>query len=61
MMMGVTRLTMMDSGSDGADSRCATCLDEMLGSDSGRLRGSRSNDLRMRGRKGKVNLHSLLY
>ena len=41
-------------GLNGADSGCATDLSKMLSSDSGGLRGSRSDDLRMGGRKGKA-------
>ena len=52
---------MRDDGSNGADSGCATDLNKTLGSDSGGLRGLRSDDLRMGGRKGKADSHSLLY
>ena len=60
MAMGTTRSTPSDGGSNGADSECATDLGETLGSDSRGLRGSRSDDLRMRGRRGKADSHSLL-
>ena len=59
--MGTTRSTLRDDGSDGADSGCATGLSKTLGLDSGGLRGSRSDDLRMGGRKGKADSHSLFY
>ena len=55
------RLMVVDDGSDSADSGCVTGLNKTLGSDSGGLRDSRSDDLRMRGRKGKADSHSLLY
>ena len=61
MTIGATRSTVVDDGSDGADSGCATDLNKTLGSDSGGLMGSRSDDLRMGGRKGKADSHSLLY
>ena len=60
MMMGATRSTVVDDGSDSADSGCATGLNKTLSSDSGGLRGSRGDDLRMGGRKGKADSHSLL-
>ena len=47
MMMGVTRLTMVDDSLDGVDSGCMTGLDETLGSNLGGLRDLRSNVLRM--------------
>ena len=59
--MGATRSTTSDDGSNSADSGCATGLNDTLGSDSGGLRGSRNDDLRMGGRKGKADSHSLLY
>ena len=61
MTMGATGSTMSDGGSNGADSGRATDLGKTLGSDSRGLRGSRGDDLRMRGRKGKADSHSLLY
>ena len=61
MTIGMTRLTVVDDGSDSADSGCATDLGKTLGSDSRGLRGSRGDDLRMRGRKGKADSHSLFY
>ena len=60
MAMGATRSTTSDGGSNGADSECATDLNKTLSSDSGGLRDSRSNGLRMGGRKGKADSHSLL-
>ena len=52
---------MRDDGSNGADSGCTTDSSKMLSLDSGGLRGLRSDDLRMGGRKGKADSHSLLY
>ena len=52
---------MVDDGLDSVDSGCAMGLNKTLGSDSGGLRGLRSDGLRMGGRKGKVDSHSLLY
>ena len=60
MTMGATGSTTSDGSSNGADSECATDLGETLGSDSRGLRGSRSDDFRMGGRKGKADSHSLL-
>ena len=59
--MGATRSALRDDGSDDADSGCAMDLGKALGSDSGGLMGSRSDDLRMGGREGKADSHSLLY
>ena len=61
MMMGATGSTTSDGGSNGADSGCVMGLNKTLSSDSGGLRDLRSNDLRMGGRKGKADSHSLLY
>ena len=61
MAMGAMRSTTSDGGSNGVDSECTMDLGETLGSDSRGLRGSRSDDLRMRGRKGKADSHSLLH
>ena len=61
MTMGATRSTVVDDGSDSADLGCMMGLNKTLGSDLEGLRGSRSNDLRMGGRKGKADSHSLLY
>ena len=58
--MGTARSMTIDDGLDGADSGCMMCLDEMLSPDSGGLRDSRSDVLRMRGRRGKADSHSLL-
>ena len=52
---------MVNDGSDSADSGCAMGLNKTLGSDLGGRRGLRSDGLRMRGRKGKADSHSLLY
>ena len=59
-MMGMTRSMTLDDGLDGADSGYTTCLGEMLGLDLGGLRDLRSGVLRLRGRRGKADSHSLL-
>ena len=61
MTMGATRSMMLDDGLNSADSGCATDLDDTLSLDSGRLRDSRSGVLRLGGRRGKADSHSLLY